>query len=76
MKVGDLVKYRDSGKYGQPEPLALIIEVRSADSDYHKRIKVMWIGEKIPLQAQVISTKASRFSSWCATKHFEIVNES
>jgi len=76
MNVGDLVRYRgwDSLKLHGPEPLALVVDVRAADSDYHKRIRVMWIGEKVPVQANVISTKGSRFSSWCAVKHFELIS--
>ena len=76
MKVGDLVKYRGWQKSAaSPEPLALIIEVREAKSDYHKRIRVMWIGDEVPIQAQVISVSGERISSWCAPKYFKIVEE-
>jgi hypothetical protein len=75
MKVGDLVKYRGWQKGSSPEPLALVVEVRPSHSDYHKRIKVMWVGEEIPIQAQVISVDGSRVSSWCAPKYFEVVEE-
>jgi len=78
MKVGDLVKYRgwslELSKQRQ-EPLALVMEISSHDSEYHKRIRVMWIGEVVPIQAQVISTSGNRYSSWCSPKHFEIVNK-
>jgi len=77
MKVGDLVKYRGwkNSYVSKSEPLALIIEVSSHDSEYHKRVRVMWIGEDIPIQAKVISTNGSRYSSWCSPKHFEVVND-
>ena len=83
MKVGDLVKYR-GWRDGAPsrrlpgrrisEPLALIVEQRSADSPFHHRIRVMWIGEEIPVQAQVLAvTKPGRLSTWINPKYFELI---
>ena len=66
--------WKKSYKKGD-DPLALVMEVRSIDSEYHKRIRVMWVGEDIPIQAQVISINGSRFSSWCSPKHFELVSK-
>ena len=76
MKVGDLVKYRGWSKNSQlPEPLALVIEQVHADSSFHHRIRVMWLGEDVPLQAQVLSvTPPKRVSTWINPKHFEVVN--
>ena len=79
MKVGDLVKYNgwshDADQSRARNPLALVVETSGGeDTEYHKRIRVMWIGEKIPIQAQVISVNGSRFSSWCAPKYFHVVN--
>jgi aromatic ring-cleaving dioxygenase len=71
MKVGDLVKYRGWGT----EPLALVVEQKNSDSDYHHRVRIMWVGEQLPIQAKVLSTTNSRISTWISPKHFEIVNE-
>ena len=75
MKVGDLVRYRGWSKNPKSEPLALVADVRSPESDYHARIRVIWVGEEIPIQASVISTSGSRLSTWCSPKHFEVVSE-
>jgi len=75
MKVGDLVKYRGWAKQTGSDPLAIVVEVRADDSEYHKRVRVMWMGEDVPIQAQVISVTGDRFSSWCSPKHFEVVEE-
>jgi len=75
MKIGDLVRYRGWSKSIGSDPLALVVAVQSENSDFHKRVRVMWVGEVVPIQAQVISTTGSRFSSWCAPKYFEIISE-
>jgi len=76
MKVGDMVKYRGWSKQICDEPLALVLEVQSADSEYHKRIRVMWMGETIPVQASVLSISGDRVTTWVSPKHFEVVSES
>ena len=73
MKVGDMVKYRGWSKASKNEPMALVIDQRSQDSSFHHRIRVMWIGEKVPIQASVFSTEAKRISTWVSPKYFEIV---
>jgi hypothetical protein len=76
MKIGDLVRYRGwSNGSDKPGPLALIIAVQSENSKFHKRVRVMWVGNEIPIQAQIISVSRDRFSSWCAPKHFELISE-
>ena len=71
MKVGDLVQYRGWQKNPKSIALGLVIEVRSEDSDFHKRIRVMWVGEEIPIQARVLSTSGKRITTWISPKHFE-----
>ena len=71
MKVGDLVQYRGWQKSPKSIALGLVIEVRSEDSDFHKRIRVMWVGEEIPIQARVLSTSGKRITTWISPKHFE-----
>ena len=75
MKVGDLVQYYGWAKSSGIGPMALVVDVRSAESDFHKRIRVAWLGETVPIQASVISTTGSRISSWCAPKYFKIISE-
>lgn len=71
MPVGDLVRYRgwrdDSG------PLGIILEEVSPDSRFHHRIRVLWLGEEIPIQAHALSTTASRVTTWVSPKYFEII---
>jgi len=82
VKVGDLVKYRGWSHNASFEhvsrsrdPLAIVVQTRAEDSEYHKRIRVMWVGEEIPIQAQVVSTNGNRFSSWCSPKYFHVVSK-
>ena len=70
MKVGDLVQYRGWNDNG---PLGLVVEQVSPDSDYHHRIRVAWVGDKIPIQASALSVKGSRITTWVKPKHFELV---
>ena len=77
MKVGDLVRYRGWTKSPDSGPLALVVdETQRGDSDYHKRVRVSWLGEEIPVQASVISTSGTRISMWVHPKYFEVVSES
>ena len=73
MKIGDLVIYRGWTKGNGP--MALVVYECNADSDYHRRIRVMWIDKEIPVQAAVLSISASRITSWVSPKHFEVVSE-
>lgn len=75
MQVGDLVEYRGWSKT-KNRPLAIVLEYTQSHSDYHKRIRVMWMGETVPIQASVISTTASRISSWVHPKYFRVISES
>lgn len=75
MKVGDMVKYRGWSKSSRSEPLALVIAEFSPESPFHHRIRVVWVGENIPVQANVISTNAKRVSTWVSPKYFEVVSE-
>jgi len=76
MKVGDMVKYKGWSKQQGGCPLALVVEVRAADSEYHKRVRVMWTGEEVPIQARALSVSGDRLTWWVSPKHFEIVSES
>ncbi len=68
MKVGDLVRYR--GWKNNQGPIGLIIEEASPDSKFHHRIRVMWLGEPLPVQAKVLSVDGKRITSWVSPKHF------
>mgnify|MGYP003116906645 CR=1 FL=1 len=69
MKIGDLVEYFSKHSAGQ-QPRALVIDERSPGNSYHHRIRVLWLGKDIPIQAHAVSVKASRISSWVHPRHF------
>ena len=73
MKIGDLVRYRG---WKQAGPLGIVVEQVCKESNFHHRIRVMWVGEKIPIQAQVLSTRGERITTWVAPKYFEVISES
>ena len=70
MKVGDLVRYKVKGDQG---PLAIVVKIAYSHASYHSRVRVMWAGEEIPIQAKVISVKGNRVSSWVSPEKFELV---
>ena len=71
MRVGDLVRYKPSGN--EKGPLAIIVKINGSSTSYHNRIKVMWAGEEIPIQAKIVSVKGNRISSWVSPKNFEVI---
>ncbi len=76
MKIGDLVRYRGwkiSNLSNKTDPLAIIVEQRSKESDFHHRVRVLWLGEEIPVQAAAVSTTGKRISSWFHPKVLEVV---
>lgn len=76
MKVGDLVRYKGwNGLIWDSNPMGIVLDVRNSDTHYHSRIRIMWLGDEVPIQAQVFSTTGDRISSWINPKHFEIVGE-
>jgi hypothetical protein len=81
LKIGDLVRYRGWGelqpnRFGKSGPLGVVIEMRGNDlGSIHTRIRVMWAGEEIPIQAKVLSVEGGRTTSWIHPKNFEIVCE-
>jgi hypothetical protein len=72
MKVGDLVRYCGWSKSNN-NPMAIVIESRSGFTELHSRIKVMWVGDELPVQAQVLSVTGKRVSAWVHPKHFEVI---
>ena len=73
MKIGDLVRYK-SGK--DPRPIAIVIDESPSDSDFHRRIRVMWLGGKKPTASRAFSVNGKRVSTWIHPKKFEVINES
>ncbi len=73
MRLGDLVRYRGWRGYGQ-DPIGLVVDVRFSESEFHKRVRIMWVGEKIPIQASAISVSNSRISTWVHPKNFILVD--
>lgn len=78
MKTGDLVRYRGWITNPKSEPLAIVTDTRFGSSEFHSRIRVMWLGEKVPIQAKAlsVSSEGSRITTWVSPKHFEVVSES
>ena len=74
MKIGDLVQYR-GWKPDDEGPLGIVVDQRSADSDFHHRIRVMWVGEKLPIQAEVLSVRGARVTRWCQPGNFVVVSD-
>ncbi len=76
MKVGDLVRYKGWGFPLSASPLGVVVEVRSSPhNSLHDRIRVTWAGEKLPIQAKVLSVKGDRTTTWVHPKHFEVVGD-
>ena len=76
MKIGDMVRYRGWKSTPITEPLGLVTDIRADDSDYHRRIRVMWIGEEVPIQASALSSTGGRITTWVNPKYFEVISES
>ena len=83
MKIGDLVRYRGwfrnsniAKHISGPDPIGIVVEQTSADDEFHHRVRVMWVGEALPLQAKALSTGEKRITTWVHPKHFEVINES
>jgi hypothetical protein len=76
MKIGDLVMYRGwEESSGRDMPLGIVVKDSRDISDYHRRIRVLWLGEKVPIQASALSIGGNRLTTWVDPKHFEVFNE-
>jgi len=71
--IGKLVRYRGWSK--TDGPLALVVDERPDKTGYHHRIRVCWVGDEIPIQANALSTSKSRITTWVSPGHFEIVGK-
>ena len=69
MRIGDLVRYRTPHGGG---PLAIVVAVSGDPKSFHGRVRVMWAGNELPLQAHVCSTrKDSKITTWMKPGHFK-----
>mgnify|MGYP001285549142 CR=1 FL=1 len=79
MQIGDLVMYRGWKKHAglgtSSCPMGVVIDQMAIDSEFHHRIRVMWIGETIPVQARVLSITGDRVTTWVKPNQFEVINE-
>lgn len=76
MRVGDLVRYKGWGISPECCPLGIVVEVKkSQHGSLNDRIRVTWAGEKLPVQAKVLSVKGDRTTTWVHPKHFEVVED-
>ena len=74
MKKGDLLEFSIKSIGSSRAPMALLIDQRSPESDYHHRIRVLWLGDKLPLQAGVTSVSGERLSTWISPKLFIVAS--
>ena len=76
MKVGDLVRYKGWGTSPESCPIGVVVEVKkSQHGSLNDRIRVTWAGEKLPIQAKVLSVSGDRTTTWVHPKHFEVVGD-
>ena len=85
MNVGDLVIYRNpqvmppgflfAGRERE-QSYAIVLQKRNSTHEIHTRIRVMWLGVKVPIQAKSFSVTGRRITTWISPKYFEVVNES
>jgi len=73
LKVGDLVRYRAGKGFG---PIAIVVDESPSISDFHRRIRVMWLGNKKPVASHAFSVNGKRVSTWVHPKKFEVISES
>mgnify|MGYP003663671738 CR=1 FL=1 len=71
MKVGDIVGWVN---HKGLQPLAMIIEKSSSDSEYHSRIRVQWLASPPPVQALTTSVAGKKVSTWLKPSKFKIVS--
>lgn len=83
MNVGDLVVYRNpqvlppghlSKRILSERPYAIVLQKRPSNHAMHERIRVMWLGIKVPVQAHSFSVSGRRITTWVSSTYFEVVN--
>ena len=78
MKVGDLVRLEIQSTIRRKNyvaPLGIVVEEMHSENDYHHRIRVMWLGDEIPVEAGAFSVNSAKVTTWISPKHFRIVSE-
>tara|TARA_R110001583_G_scaffold12612_7_gene55821 strand:- start:5014 stop:5262 length:249 start_codon:yes stop_codon:yes gene_type:complete len=75
MQVGDLVRYMGWGNLINQGPMGIVVDQTSSDTSFHHRIRVMWVDNPPPVQAQALSISGERITTWVSPKHFEIVSK-
>ena len=85
MNVGDLVVYKNpqvippgflSAGRDLEQSYAIVLQKRDSEHEVHSRIRVMWLGIEVPIQANSFSVTGRRITTWISPKYFEVVNES
>mgnify|MGYP003126614584 CR=1 FL=1 len=85
MNVGDLVIYKNPQvmppgysfvDQACDQSYAIVLQKRESKHEVHSRIRVMWLGVKVPIQAKSFSVSGRRITTWISPKYFEVVNES
>lgn len=75
MKTGDLVRYKGLGNLINQGPMGVVVDQACSDTDFHHRIRVMWIDNPPPVQAQALSITGERITTWVSPKYFELVSK-
>jgi aromatic ring-cleaving dioxygenase len=73
MKKGDLVRYKAGRPILNDGPVGIVVDQVSPESDYHHKIRVMWVGEKLPVQSQALSVSGNKITTWVSPKYFEVL---
>jgi hypothetical protein len=75
VKTGDLVRYKGWGNLINQGPMGVVVDQTCSDIDFHHRIRVLWVDNPPPIQAQALSITGERITTWVSPKHFEIVSK-
>ena len=78
MNVGDLVRLKIKSPISQKywdAPLGIVVEEMHSENEFHHRVRVMWIGEEIPVAARAFSVNSAKVTTWISPKHFTVVSE-
>ena len=71
IKVGDLVQWMEYKHWAGEGPYAIVYAVTGIMGN--NRIRVLWLGEELPIVASSTSVKGSRLSTWIKPDKFQII---
>jgi hypothetical protein len=71
LDVGDLVQWMEYRHWAGEGPYAIVHSVTGIMG--HCRIRVLWLGEDLPVVAKSTSTKNNRLSTWIKPDKFQLI---